>query len=54
LDSTNYLKFYDSEAYLLGVGKQIMQQRKQTYWEFSALFVAAWGAKENFLANRLF
>jgi hypothetical protein len=33
---------------------EIIQQRKQAYWEFGALFVAAWGAEENSSANRLF
>jgi hypothetical protein len=32
---------------------EIMQQRKQAYWEFWALFVTAWGVEENLFANRL-
>ena len=32
---------------------EISQQRKQAYWEFEVLFVAACGAEENSSANRL-
>jgi hypothetical protein len=33
---------------------EIIQQRKQAYWEFGALFVAAWSAEENSPQNRVF
>ena len=32
---------------------EIIQQRKQAYWEFGTLFVTAWGVEENLFANRL-